>query len=373
MTGPCRIERMCRRFPFLLTVTAVLAVSPPFISAAEEEKELDWYAIEVIVFERTSEAGRNAEAWPSEPGLPGLADAVELSLEGLSPEELAGDATPGVSDDAQSETQAETEAETPVETPLESGSVVTPVVPMPRAFQLVPEDEYRLTDAWKRLQASSAYRPLLHTAWFQPGYPSEEARLVHVRNDNAALGTVGVPTDEAVEESVDKSADERVETPPVGHDPGFEPTFSPRITVARDPSKAALDGTLRVHRARYLHVEADLLYYRPVDGDASVPVSAGNDPDAAPLLDSPDTALIELLLAEDDRAPRLFRLNESRRMRSRELHYLDHPMFGMLVEVWPVELPEAPAAAIAPTESGAPADEAGATPPPTPEQGGSGG
>jgi len=29
-------------------------------------------------------------------------------------------------------------------------------------------------------------------------------------------------------------------------------------------------------------------------------------------------------------------------MRSRELHYLDHPLFGMLVEAWPLELPDSP-------------------------------
>lgn len=335
------------RFP--LIALAALCGATPLASMAEEE-ELTWYAVEVIVFERTSETGRGAEAWPVDPGLPDLADAIELTAEGLSPEQLAG--SPAGEAPAQPDT-AQPDTAQPKAVPDPIGA--------PRAFQLVPEEAYRLTEAWKRLDKSSAFRPLLHIAWVQPGYPSEQARLVHVRNANAALGTV------------EASVDEDLQTPPVDDDFGFAATLSPRVTVARDPSEAALDGTLRVHRARYLHVEADLLYYRPVDGDASVPVSAGNDPDAAPLLDSPDTALIELLLAEDDRAPRLFRLNESRRMRSRELHYLDHPMFGMLVEVWPVELPEAPAAAIPPTESGAPADEAGATPPPTPEQGGSGG
>jgi len=33
-------------------------------------------------------------------------------------------------------------------------------------------------------------------------------------------------------------------------------------------------------------------------------------------------------------------LQEHRRMRSRELHYLDHPLFGVLVLITPYELPE---------------------------------
>jgi hypothetical protein len=187
---------------------------------------------------------------------------------------------------------------------------------------------------------------------------------VHVRNDNATLGTVDVSGDEGVDESA--------KTPPLGNDDGFAPTLSPRITFARDPSKVALDGTLRVHRARYLHIEADLLYYRPLDGDASAAPAPADDPNAAPIVDSPDTALIEQLLAEIDRAPRLFRLTESRRMRSRELHYLDHPLFGVLVEAWPVELPEMPAEAVLPVEGDAPAVEGDAAQP-APGQSGSGG
>ena len=33
-------------------------------------------------------------------------------------------------------------------------------------------------------------------------------------------------------------------------------------------------------------------------------------------------------------------LRESRRMRSREVHYLDHPAFGMLVRVVPADVPK---------------------------------
>ena len=292
---------------------------------------MTWYAVEIIVFERTSEIGRNTESWPAEPGLPDLADAVVLSVEGFAPEELAG------------------ESPTESEAPPETESVLTPLTPVPRAFQLVPPEEYRLTDAWNRLNRSTGYRPLLHVAWVQPGFSSEEARLVHVRNNNAALGAIAT------------SIDQGVETPPAFTEPRYAPTLSSRITVARDPSKVALDGTVRVHRARYLHVQADLLYYRPLDTDIDAAVSPGDDPDAAPMLDSPDTALIELLLAEEDTAPRLFRLTESRRMRSSELHYLDHPLFGVLVEIWPVELPEVPVEAAPPIEGDLPADEGGST------------
>jgi hypothetical protein len=64
-----------------------------------------------------------------------------------------------------------------------------------------------------------------------------------------------------------------------------------------------LDGILRVYRLRYLHVDVDLVYHR-----------SG--------VDTP------------------FRFQTSRRMRSGELHYLDHPLFGLLILVTPLELDE---------------------------------
>lgn len=60
-----------------------------------------------------------------------------------------------------------------------------------------------------------------------------------------------------------------------------------------------IDGTLRVYLTRYLHVDADLLYRR----------SGVETP---------------------------FRLQASRRMRSGELHYLDHPLFGLLILITPL-------------------------------------
>ena len=63
-------------------------------------------------------------------------------------------------------------------------------------------------------------------------------------------------------------------------------------------------GTIRLYVARYLHAEAHLVF---------------ENPSAA--------------------AEAQFELKESRRMRSGELHYFDHPVFGMLLRATPYEAP----------------------------------
>jgi len=324
---------MRRGFRTPLLGLVALAIMSPL--AAQDEEELTWYAIELIVFERVSEVARHAEAWPRQPGLPDLADAVELSRDGLAPPE------------AEEREPSEPQSEPP---PAAQAAL--------RAFRLLPPEEYRLGDAWKRLDASAAYRPLLHVAWIQPGFPSEDARLVHVRNDNAALGSVGSVS---VEGDQDAPALE-----PTSGFTGLAPSLSPQPSVARDPSTVALDGTVRVHRARYLHVQVDLLYYRPTDAGIDTMETPADDAKSGTIADSPDIAFTEQLLAEYDAETTLFRLTESRRMRSKELHYLDHPLFGVLVEAWPLELPETPLEIL-------PAGQGGGAEPPSGDRGASGG
>ena len=81
-----------------------------------------------------------------------------------------------------------------------------------------------------------------------------------------------------------------------------------------DGERPTVQGTVKVSLARYLRVELDLLYVRPASGDAAAP----------------------------EAVPTRFRLVSERRMRSRELHYIDHPLFGVLVWIEPLRIePEA--------------------------------
>ncbi|MBD3670395.1 MAG: hypothetical protein HUJ29_06445, partial [Gammaproteobacteria bacterium] len=81
------------------------------------------------------------------------------------------------------------------------------------------------------------------------------------------------------------------------------------------PPAPFIDGTIKLIRKRFLHIEVDLLYRAPYIEDAANPLAR-------------------------EQWPQAFRLIESRRMRSSELHYLDHPMFGVLILATPYVAPE---------------------------------
>lgn len=87
----------------------------------------------------------------------------------------------------------------------------------------------------------------------------------------------------------------------------------------RVAGNARIEGFLGITRGRYLHLDARLWYAINPDESAS-------------------TTMTESGLAPDE--PSYMELREQRRMRSGELHYLDHPKFGVLARVDPIQPPE---------------------------------
>jgi len=94
------------------------------------------------------------------------------------------------------------------------------------------------------------------------------------------------------------------------------------------PPLQRLQGTVAVTLGRFLHVAARLWLHEP---------AATLAPEALVRPTSGQAALAGRL--RQALAPSYFELDESRRVRSEELHYLDHPRFGVLVQVLPVTPP----------------------------------
>ena len=84
----------------------------------------------------------------------------------------------------------------------------------------------------------------------------------------------------------------------------------------KSTSNNSISGSFRLVLARYLHFYAELDYHRPL---------------ASPEELSPE----QVAAAITD-----FRFDAYRKMRSKELHYIDHPLIGILIKIMPVEKPE---------------------------------
>lgn len=94
-----------------------------------------------------------------------------------------------------------------------------------------------------------------------------------------------------------------------------------------------LEGSVRLVLSRYLHLETDLWLGEYVQNFAP-PEAPVNMPDSS--LPSDEGGIMPAVTSAFE-PTRLIRMQDNRRMRSKELHYLDHPLIGVIVKVIPLQ------------------------------------
>ena len=137
-----------------------------------------------------------------------------------------------------------------------------------------------LTENASAMAASGKYRVLRHMAWRQPGLDTEAAIAVRIGMGNRTQ--VFLPENISnYEQFIPASA-------------------SPTIRRPREVTTFTVNGTIKVRLGRFLHMETLLVFTDPDTGQG-------------------------------------FRLAQNRKMRSRELHYIDNPRFGVLTRILPLD------------------------------------
>jgi hypothetical protein len=243
-----------------------------FPALLQAAPEERWYQVELIVFSHNNTEYRTSELWPADYTLPALEQSREL-------------------------TRAPAEG--------------TPATPQP--FSLVAAEQLRLRPAAERIQNASDVGLLLHLGWLQPGLAEEQAVAVHIYE-------------------------------------GMLDGVQPAVAAAAPGELPRLDGTLRLILSRYLHLASDLLWREPL---AAQPLTPGAEStgqydtvsttdDAPTLTDDGEAPMVTVAAmaeeyASEEATPRyqVFRQQQSRLMRSSEVHYIDHPLFGIIVQVTP--------------------------------------
>ncbi len=166
-----------------------------------------------------------------------------------------------------------------------------------------------LLEAFQRLRRSRYYRPLFFASWQQSGLDNTQAFDIPL----SAL------TNHAVVDADDNT----------------------------------VIGSVRLVLGRYLHFYADMEYIRrnepPVIETISLDRLSAPDEAALPLADDPAEGTIDAQIMKVNYYP----LSFHRRMRSKETHYIDHPLAGVLVRIEPAaEIIESAPSTEPPADSG---------------------
>jgi hypothetical protein len=171
------------------------------------------------------------------------------------------------------------------------------------AYKKLTGDELSLHSEKKRLSNSGAYRVLFHEGWMQPVRHTQNPRPIRITGGNIL-----------------------------------------------DNGMYELDGHIAVGRGTYLHFRPNLFLSKQLTADQTAmlkqassnpPINETEENSAASLLtmqasSDAESSLDQNILMD---IPEILTVNldQARRMKSKELHFIDHPLMGILVEIKPVD------------------------------------
>ncbi len=291
----------------------------------------DWYRIELIIYANRDPQAAVSESWPL---LPELAYPNILRRVHALPNRVPAqrDLEPVLFDSLRPAPDYDLAWDTPAEQLLydyrqslvlrQPNIELEPLfdLDIPTTFTQLPVAELEFYSRRKRLDRSRDIEVLVHQAWLQP---------VHDRDNSVPL---------------------HIDSQPVSGD------------------FPELQGSIVIYRARYLHLETNLWLNTngsylatpwtmplpplpPPDADGPVPMSrfeiapspqwlalpagavAAAPADSEPAPPRSEEMWQALLDRPDYRYRHAVLMQQRRRMRSGELHFVDHPMFGLLIKL----------------------------------------
>lgn len=221
----------------------------------------------------------------------------------------------------------------------------------PSGFGRLDSSQLRLRGQRAALERSERYRVLGHFGWYQPALDLEQAVSLRINageplrvrvpaRDFARLDATLPDSDQVAGDSVDAADDA------LGDD-AFHRFAGPTHEIEVHP----LDGTVKLVVTRYVHILTDLYLTLPVEwaespadlmpgrGDApelqrdAEITPYGQDHGSSAVAGGPTAPVIATGI--DGRPVLSYPVVQQRRMRSGELHHLDHPIMGMLILVSP--------------------------------------
>jgi len=158
-------------------------------------------------------------------------------------------------------------------------------------FEFIDNEHYRLIEQARKLQEHANYKILFHKAWKQPGLDKESAKPVIINTQETVNSESG--------------------------------------NIQEEPQSFMI-GDFTLIMSRYLHVASKITLHKPT---TIKPVNTFTNVDEEVESENAISTNATNSVAYDQ-YPLVF----ERRMRSKEIHYIDHPMGGMIVLATPFKI-----------------------------------
>lgn len=308
-------------FIILFITNSLFSASAIAASKSGADKKPAWFEIEVIIFANNNQEGLNSESWVERTAAAPYSQAVTLKFPNSARNSRLSSSLRNNRELVRYDASG-----SPIDFNYNPNSDPFTDIYTDGAYSFLPKSGYRLRDIYTRLARSTSYEPLLHIAWRQPTVVKERALPVFVYEGMTVPDSVWLKSHR---------------TDPAPPSSRFNPrsnsttSYLPVEELDMGPKPMRLFGTIRMSVSRYLHIDTDLHLKIPLIEETEI-VEENTDPNSGSFF-STNTESQPLIVQRN--VYREFTLSESRRMRSKEVHHLDHPLLAVIVLVTPYELP----------------------------------
>lgn len=175
-----------------------------------------------------------------------------------------------------------------------------------------------LTSEFKKLKQHQLFSPLMHVAWRMPIQNKANAIPLHLfAGENYALDL---------------------------YNAGLLPTDN-----GSDQNLFEVDGNLLIYVEHYLHIDSQLVVRTETEKAIRIPLP--EPVDNGLVIESVGEDTTAEVMAQTAIEPQQYRMqkavtevlfDQDRRLRSEEVHYLDHPLFGIVVQIRKIPEEELP-------------------------------
>lgn len=311
-----------------VSIATLIALSHSQVVQAEA-----WFEVEVYVFERQSQS---TEQWPDAPIKTKTDNAIDL----ISPT-VAQAVTPMASESAPCTLVFDADANSHCAETLNGEPTSEPVAAAPTNVEyryppVIPSEISSATNSYAsanggpvllaRSQSQFASiinsisrergtRSLLHMAWQQPMRGKSGSVPIRLFAGKDFSGTYHFDGRKIIKQA---------QAEPMTHADGM-PMLAPVVSPVWE-----LDGTLNIYLSHYLYIETALNLRK--EGRKLLPVMPSDASDSSATLTAPKVMTPFLMSVP---------LEQNRRVKSEEIHYLDHPEMGMVIQIRKMAQPSA--------------------------------
>ena len=187
-------------------------------------------------------------------------------------------------------------------------------------FKHLDSSFLQLVEQREKLEKHASFEPVFHMVWRMPVDGPKEAKAIHLfAGENIAFNIQNRQFDKIVLNESEAISTQLVETKP-----------APILT-----DKWAIDGNFKVYLDHYLYIDSQLIIRKEVTEDVkqteTISVEVIDDENGVQIVTQSEQAVVIEVEQQTVLKETLF--DQNRRLRSEEIHYLDHPLMGIIVQI----------------------------------------